>query len=60
MQAVLGYAGSDVVELQRFVWLLKKDKGAVRTRLSLHSSKGQTEGRMHRLKLAKRQSYGSE
>jgi len=50
--------GSEVVELQRFARSLKRDEAAVRAGLSLHWSNGQTEGRVHRLKLIKRQGYG--
>lgn len=49
---------SRIAELDRFARSLRKDEAAVRAGPSLHRSNGQTEGRVHRLKLVKRQGYG--
>jgi transposase len=44
--------------LQRFAGKLRADQGAVQAGLTLRWSNGQTEGRVTKLKLIKRQGYG--
>jgi transposase len=47
-----------LAELKNFAQGLKRDYDAVKAGLTLEWSNGQTEGKVHRLKLLKRQMYG--
>lgn len=49
---------SGLAEVERFAVGLQRDEAAVRAALRLKHSNGQTEGRVNKLKLLKRQMYG--
>jgi transposase len=49
---------SGITEVSRFALGLQGDLRAIKAGLTLERSNGATEGRIHRLKLVKRQGYG--
>jgi transposase len=49
---------STVPELRTFAQGIRRDQAAVLAALTYEWSQGQVEGKVHRLKLLKRQSYG--